>query len=156
MYFVAFSGRIKPRFLVVFFLVFVSVSAAVLVWVFGLVNSADSLPFSCDLRDTKGVAGFLSQFSLEYDSLQSSRELELPQKDDEVFVEYNQLQSRIGLNVLDFSGKRVQECYIKLKNKTKSAQNLYAVVYIYKEKVIACHLCTLIEGSDNIPINALA
>lgn len=110
--------------------------------------------YSFDLNQTSGTGGFLAQFDLEYDSQKSKRQLTLPQKDDELFCSYADFQSKLGFNVLKFAGKRVEERYLKLKNKTEKAQSLYAVMYIYKERVIAVHLTTLEQDSELLPITA--
>lgn len=107
-----------------------------------------------DLKETGGVGGFLSQFSLEYERQESARELTLPQGDDAVFAEYAEFQSELGLSVLKFSGKRVEERYLRLKNKTEHGKQIYAVVYIYKERIIAAHLTDLEQNSELLPITA--
>ncbi len=107
-----------------------------------------------DLTECGGVGGFLNQFSLDYDNQVSTRELTFPSKDDEAFVDYGEILSELGMNVLEFSGKRVEERYLKLKNKTEKGQTLYAVVYIHKEKVAAAHLTTLHYGDELLPMTA--
>ncbi len=113
-----------------------------------------STEYSFDLSETGGVGGFLSQFLLDYESLLSTREITLPSKDDAIFADYGKFLSDFGMDVLNFSGKRVEERYLKLKNKAKKGQSLYAVVYIYKEKLIAAHLTTLEFDSEILPITA--
>lgn len=107
-----------------------------------------------DLAETGGVGGFLSQFGLFYERQESKRELTLPQSDDELFVQYGEFQQDFGLNVLKFSGKKVEERYLRLKNKSKRGQQIYAVLYIYKEQIIATHLTTLEQDSQILPITA--
>lgn len=117
-------------------------------------EAADNTGYVYDLGECAGVGGFLSQFSLDYDSQISSRELTFPSKDDAAFADYGDFLSKLGMNVLRFSGKRVEERYLKLKNKTEKGQTLYAVVYIYKEKVAAAHLTTLQYGDELLPVTA--
>lgn len=135
-------------------LIAAAVSTAVAVLVICLSAAGDS--GSVDLNKCGGVSGFLSRFSLEYQSLISSRQVLLPQKDDEAFAQYGEFQSKLGFNILKFSGKRVEERYLKLKNKTDKGNRLYAVVYIYKEKVIAAHLTSLEQGSEPMPLGAFS
>lgn len=111
----------------------------------GQVNVAD---FETDLGKVGGVDGFLSQFSLEADREESFREITLPQKDDEVFSHYCDFQSRIGFRLLEFSGKRVEERYLRLKNKNERGKALFVVLYTYKERVIAAHLTTFEQGAS--------
>lgn len=110
--------------------------------------------YSFDLNQTGGVGGFLAQFGLEYESQLSRRQFTLPQKDDEVFCSYSDFQGELGLSILKFAGKSVEERYLKLKNKTEKAQSLYAVMYIYKERVVAVHLTTLEQNAELLPITA--
>lgn len=153
--FYIFSGKFKGKgkLLVLISAFTLTILGALAVALFSFNTGGAQVDDVFELAHTGGVGGFLSRFSLDYDSLESSRELTLPPKDDAVFAEYNRLQSQIGLNVLRFSGKKVEERYLKLKNKTKSGQRLYAVLYIYKTRVVACHLTTLSEGSEIMPIN---
>ena len=131
-----------------------TILGALAVALFSYISNNTQGGYIFDLSDTGGAGGFLREFSLDFDSLESSRELTLPPKDDEAFAKYSELQSEIGLNVLKFSGKKVEQRYLKLKNKTKSGHRLYAVLYIHKTRVVACHLTTLLEGSEILPINA--
>lgn len=107
-----------------------------------------------DLDDTGGVSGFLSQFSLEYESLLHKREVTLPEKDDSVFADFGDFQENLGFNVLKFSGKKVEERYLKLKNKSKKGESVYAVVYIYKNRVISAYLTTFLEGAETLSLTA--
>ncbi len=147
MCFVTVDTRLKRKLLFICLAIAVTAVLAV-VLSFCISDSPENAGRSFDLKETGGVSGFLSQFSLNFQSQVSSRELTLPSKDDEILVEYQKLQSQIGLNILKFSGKRVEERYLKLKNKNSSGQRLYAVIYIYNEEVIAAHLTTLQEGAQ--------
>ncbi len=156
MYFVTFGTKLKRKVLFIILAVAVTAVLAVVLSLCFSGNAENSTGCSFDLNETGGASGFLSQFSLDFQSQVSSREITLPNKDDEIFAEYQKLQGEIGLNILKFSSKRVEERYLKLKNKNSSGQRLYAVIYIYKEEVIASHLTTLMEGAENLPITAFA
>ena len=152
MCFAVFDTRFKRKLLFIVSAVAATVLLAVLLAFCFSGDSQKNSGYIFNLEKTGGAGGFLAQFSLDYESCQSSRELTLPQKNDRIFVQYNVLQSKIGLNVLKFAGKRVEERYLKLKNKDEKGRRLYAVLYIYKEKVVAAHLTTLCEGSENLPL----
>lgn len=140
--------------------VLVIVSAFVLTAVAAFIVSGvckgqdDGLGFVTDLGKAGGVDGFLAQFFLEVDREESIREITLPSEDDRVFSDYCNFQSEIGLKLLEFSGKKVEERYLRLKNKSERGKALFAVLYTYKERVIAVHLTTLEQGSELIPIVA--
>ena len=129
-------------------------AVAVVFCIFFSSTEENSTGYSFDLNETGGAGGFLSQFSLEYDKEMSKRELTLPSKNDKVFTEYADFQSELGLNILKFSGKRVEERYLRLKNKSKSGEKLYAVLYIYKEEIIAAHLTALEQEAGLLQITA--
>ncbi len=153
MYFVTSGIKFKGKFIAIAVAVAVSVLLAVVVSLCFSGRSGDSTEYSFDLSETGGASGFLSQFSLDYESSESTRVLTLPSKDDETFAEYGDFQGKIGLNILKFSGKKVEERYLKLKNKSKKGKTLYAVLYIFKEKVVAAHLTTIEEGEKLLPLN---
>lgn len=144
----------KAKFLVILSVFILTAVAAVVISLCSSVSSEANADYVLDLNETGGTGGFLSQFSLEYESQESSRAITLPSEDDELFKDYADFQSELGLNLLKFSGKRVEEKYLRLKNKSENGENLYAVLYIYKEKVIAAHLTDLLEGSELMPITA--
>ncbi|MBR3987977.1 MAG: DUF4830 domain-containing protein [Clostridia bacterium] len=154
MYFITSGKKLKGKVIAIAVAAAFSVLLAVVVSLCFSGRSGDSTEYSFDLRETGGVSGFFAQFSLDYESLLNTRELTLPAKDDETFVGYGDFQSKIGLDILRFSGKKVEERYLKLKNKSKSGKPLYAVLYIIKDKVIACHLTTLEEGSELLLLTA--
>ena len=144
----------KIKILIIVSAIVLTVLAAVLVSAFWQ-GASPELSFETDLRKTKGIEGFLSQFSLEIQSQLSSREITLPQGDDEVFAEYGDFQSKLGFKVLELAGKKVEERYLKLKNKTEKGKTLYAVVIIMKERVVAAHLTTFEQGTDILPLKEI-
>ena len=154
MCFAVFDTRFKRKLIFILSAVAVTAILAVLLSFCFSGGSKNTAGYVFDLKETGGVGGFLSQFSLDFESTVNSRQITLPPKSDETFAEYDNLQGKIGLSILKFSGKRVEERYLKLKNKTSRNQQLYAVLYIYKDKVIAAHLTSLCEGSENLPITS--
>lgn len=150
--FCIFSGGFGRKAKILAILSAVLLTLAVLVFVCVNMSTSQNQGYVFDLKETGGLGGFLGQFALSFESQESSRFLNLPPKNDEIFKEYNSLQSKIGLNVLKFSGKKAEERYIKLKNKDSKDKTLYAVVYIYKERVVGAHLSTLCEGAENLPL----
>lgn len=148
------SRRSKVKFAVILSAFLLTAAAAVVISFCCSADTEENTGYVFNLKETGGVGGFLSQFSLEYERQESARELTLPAKDDAVFGDYCDFQAKTGLSVLKFSGKRVEERYLKLKNKTQQGKTLYAVLYIYKDKVVAAHLTTLEQQSEMLPITA--
>ncbi len=106
------------------------------------------MAFETDLTKTGGVEGFLRQFSLEVQDELSCREITLPQADDKIFADYADFQQKLGFKVIEFSGKKVEERYLKLKNKTEKGKTVYAVIITLKERVVAAHLTTFEQGRE--------
>ena len=99
----------------------------------------------CDKND--GQCTFLEQFGLSSLKITDSREVEIPTEFNKTYAEYNELQKSIGLDLEKFKGKSVQKVTYELENsKTK-----YAVLLIYKGKVIGGHLTNGEYGSKNLP-----
>ena len=154
MFFVSFKGKnLKKRFVFFFFAVILLVVFISLLLFFSGKSKTPS-PFETDLTVTKGVGGFLRGLSLEFDKQESSRFVTFPQKEDLVFNQYAEFLEKTFPDILDFSGKKVEERYIRLKNKTEKQKTLFAVLYIHEEEVVAAHLSTLEEGSGNLPVTA--
>lgn len=154
MCFAVFDTRLKRKFVFIFSAVALTAVVAVLLSFCFSGSSENIRGYVFDLKETGGVGGFLSQFSLDFDTAISSRQITLPDKNDETLKQYESLQSKIGLSILKLSGKKVEERYLKLKNKTEKNRQLYAVLYIYKDRVAGGHLTDLYEGSQNLPLEA--
>lgn len=105
--------------------------------------------FETDIKDCGSVSEFLRNLRLEPLREESKRDITLPDSSDEVFSEYCGFLEKAGFRLMEFSRKRVEERYLKLKNKTADGKHFYAVLYTYKEQVIGAHLTTL---SQNEPL----
>lgn len=100
----------------------------------------------CDKNDEQCT--FLEQFGLSSLKITDSCEIAIPTEFNKIYAEYNELQKSIGLDLEKFKGKSVQKVTYELKNsKTK-----YAVLLIYKEKVIGGHLTNGEYGSKNLSL----
>ena len=100
----------------------------------------------CDKDDEQ--CAFLEQFGLSPVKNTDSCEVTVPTDFNDTYEEYNELQKEIGLNLEKFKGKSVQKVTYELENsKTK-----YAVLLIYKGKVIGGHLTNGEYGSENLPL----
>lgn len=100
----------------------------------------------CDKDDEQ--CAFLEQFGLSPVKNTDSCEVTVPTDFNDTYEEYNELQKEIGLDLEKFKGKSVQKVTYELKNsKTK-----YAVLLIYKGKVIGGHLTNGEYGSENLPL----
>ncbi len=141
------------------FAIFAVVSVAVaIVCIICMISVQNSLPdtATCDelghysLKCSKDdeQCAFLEQFGLSAVKISDSSEVIIPSEFNETYDEYNEIQKEIGLNLKKFKGKSAQKVTYELENsKTK-----YAVLLIYKGKVIGGHLTNGEYGSKNLPL----
>lgn len=146
------TSKPKTRIVIILSAVVLTALAAVLVSVFWQ-SGTDTAAFETDLAKTGGVEGFLGQFSLEVQDEISRREITFPQSDDKVFSEYGGFQEKLGFKVLELSGKKVEERYLRLKNKNEKGKTLYAVVITLKERVVAAHITTFEQGAGLLALD---
>lgn len=141
------------------FAIFAVASVAVaVVCIISMISVQNSLPdtatcdelgcysLKCDKDDEQCT--FLEQFALSTVKITDSCEVIIPTDFNGTYAEYNKLQKEIGLDLEKFKGKSVQKVTYELKNsKTK-----FAVLLIYKGKVIGGHLTNGEYGSVNLPL----
>ena len=105
-----------------------------------------SYSLKCDKDDEQ--CAFLEQFGLLPVKITDSCEVIIPTDFNDTYEEYNKLQKEIGLDLEKFKGKSVQKVTYELKN----SKAKYAVLLIYKGKVIGGHLTNGEYGSKNLPL----
>lgn len=141
------------------FAIFAVASVAVaVVCIISMISVQSSLPdtatcdelgcysLKCDKDDEECT--FLEQFGLLPIKIADNCEVVIPTEFNQTYEKYNELQKEIGLDLEKFKGKSVQKVTYELKNsKTK-----YAVLLIYKGKVIGGHLTNGEYGSENLPL----
>lgn len=141
------------------FAIFAVASVAVaVVCIISMISVQSSLPdtatcdelgcysLKCDKDDE--LCTFLEQFGLLPIKIADNCEVVIPTEFNQTYEKYNELQKEIGLDLEKFKGKSVQKVTYELKNsKTK-----YAVLLIYKGKVIGGHLTNGEYGSENLPL----
>lgn len=100
----------------------------------------------CDKDDEQCT--FLEQFGLLPVKIADNCEVVIPTEFNQTYEKYNELQKKIGLDLEKFKGTSAQKITYELKNsKTK-----FAVLLIYKGKVIGGHLTNGEYGSENLPL----
>lgn len=141
------------------FTIFAVASVAVaVVCIISMISVQNSLPdtatcdelgcysLKCDKDDEQCT--FLEQFGLSSEKITDSCEVTIPTDFNDTYEQYNELQKEIGLDLEKFKGKSVQKVTYELKNcKTK-----FAVLLIYKGKVIGGHLTNGEYGSENLSL----
>lgn len=141
------------------FAIFAVASVAVaVVCIISMISVQSSLPdtatcdelgcYSLKLDKDDEQCAFLQQFGLSPVKITDSCEVIIPTEFNDTYEQYNELQKEIGLDLEKFKGKSAQKITYELKNsKTK-----FAVLLIYKGKVIGGHLTNGEYGSENLPL----
>lgn len=141
------------------FAIFAVASVAVaIICIICMISVQNSLPdtatcdelgcYSLECEKDDENCTFLEQFGLSSVKITDSCEVTIPSEFNETYEEYNELQKEIGLGLEKFKGKSAQKVTYELENsKTK-----YAVLLIYKGKVIGGHLTDGEYGSKNLPL----
>lgn len=102
-----------------------------------------------EASDTKAQLEFLSQFGIKADPKSKKTDtVRIPACFNEVYEDYNKLQTEIGLDLSPFKGERVSRVKYKVKGKEK-----YATLLIFKAHVIGAHLSTGIYGDAYEALN---
>ncbi|MEE1218303.1 MAG: DUF4830 domain-containing protein [Ruminococcus sp.] len=92
---------------------------------------------------------FLSQFGLN--AVSKSRvceDITIPSEFNEIYNKYNTLQNKVGLDLSRYSGKTVKRVTYKLADSKLN----YAVILVYKNRIIAGHLTNGEYGDKLLPL----
>lgn len=105
--------------------------------------------YSLSAENTEEQCCFLDQFGLAANPDSAvSKSVIIPSEFNSVYESYNDLQKKIGLDLSRYKGKTAEMVTYTLENsKTK-----YAVLLIYKGKVIGAHLTDGEYGQENLPL----
>ena len=86
---------------------------------------------------------FLRQFGWEVHSEPiTASEVHIPTEFDKVFLEYNELQKRQGLDLYKYKNKNVMRYTYEVTNYSDFEGKVYANIVIYKNRVIAGDICS--------------
>lgn len=133
----------------------VSVSVAALLAVFFvmLLNRVPSSTYIEGVGEVSLLASteseredFFTQFGYTAESVESSAVV-IP-SEGEVFEEYNDLQEEQGLSLEPYGGKKAYRYTLKLDKKSGMGNNLYGVLTVYRDKVVAVHLTDFVYRGD--------
>ena len=80
---------------------------------------------------------FLEKFGWDVTtSPKESGQVKIPEEDSEMFSRYNALQKSQGYDLSQYAGKNVMRYVYKVNNYPGAAQDVYATVLVYKDKII--------------------
>lgn len=148
----------KNRVPAVIFLCVLAVCAVTL-WGVYRVNSVPS-KVSCEslgeyslLASTEAEREeFFSQFDITAESISHSL-VQIPSQ-GKTFEEYNALQETQGLDLRPFMGKQAHQYILRIKRQSNEVP-LYAVMTVYKDRVVALHITDFALGSACISLSEL-
>ena len=86
---------------------------------------------------------FLHQFGLEVKSEPiSATEVRIPSEFDKIFLEYNELQKRQGLDLTKYKNKNVMRYTYEVTNYEGYDGTVYANMIVYRSRVIGGDVCS--------------
>ena len=95
------------------------------------------------VKTNEDRVGFLSQFGwqVKNDPVESS-EVTVPESFDKIFVGYNEIQKRQGLDLSKYKNKKVMRYTYEVTNYSGYDGTVYATVIVYRNKVIGGDICS--------------
>ncbi|MBQ8003895.1 MAG: DUF4830 domain-containing protein [Oscillospiraceae bacterium] len=69
-------------------------------------------------------------------------EVKIPEVFDGAYSEYNEIQKRQGMDLSDYSGKRVMRYTYKINNHPSNEEGVVANIIVYKNKLIGGDVCS--------------
>ena len=69
-------------------------------------------------------------------------EVRIPEKFDDVYVKYNDIQKRQGLDLEKYAGKRAVRYTYRINNHPSGEEGVVANLVVYKNKLIGADICS--------------
>ena len=95
------------------------------------------------VKNNEDRVNFFSQFGwqVKNEPLESS-EVTIPDEFDKIFVGYNEIQKRQGLDLSKYKNKKVMRYTYEVTNYEDYNGTVYATVLVYRNKVIGGDICS--------------
>ena len=104
-------------------------------------SSATEIDFS-GIKTKEDRIGFIEQFDLKVDpDSESETAFRMPESFDRVILGYNELQRKQGLDLSKYQNKKVTRYTYKVSGCDYDGE-VYANLFIYRGKVVACDIST--------------
>lgn len=95
---------------------------------------------------------FLSQFGWEVEPEPLEiREIIIPEKFDEVYIRYNELQKEQGMDLLPYAGKTCKQWIYRVLNYPVSGEEVRAVMLVYEGQVIGGDISSVAIDGFMVP-----
>lgn len=115
------------------------------------VSSATEIDYS-GIKDRADRISFMKNYGVEVDADSEEEEaFRMPEDFDRVIVGYNLLQQKQGLDITKYRNKRVTRYTYKVVN-YKGEGEVYANLFIYRGRIIACDICSASPEGFVIPL----
>ncbi len=114
-------------------------------------SSATEIDYS-GIKDKEDRVGFIKNFGIDIDEgSEQSVAFRMPDNFDRVIAGYNELQKRQGLDLLKYKNKKVTRYTYKVTNYDIDG-DVYANLFVYRGKIVACDLSCTDNGGFVIPL----
>lgn len=103
-----------------------------------LLKGGNSTPtVSANVSNNDQRVAFLKSFGWDVtNSPAESSQVRIPEKENEVFTRYNELQKSQGYDLSQYAGKTVMRYVYTVNNYPNATEPVYATLLIYKNQVI--------------------
>ncbi len=91
------------------------------------------------IKTNEDRVAFIENFGIEVeDTASSEKSFKMPDNFDRVIAGYNEIQKSQGLDLSKYANKKVTRYTYKVTNFTDSAKSVYANLFVYRNRIIAC------------------
>ena len=105
--------------------------------------------YSLLAKNREEQCDFLKKLNIEaVENTAQIQEVIIPSEFNATYEQYNKLQSRLGLDLNKYKGKKAQKITYRLKNSDVD----FAVILIYKDRIIGGHLTNGEYGQEYLPL----
>ena len=95
------------------------------------------------IKTNEDRVNFLSQFGWQVNAQPvESAEITIPEEFDKIFMGYNEIQKRQGLDLSKYKNKNVMRYTYEITNYSGEDGKVYANVIVYRNKVIGGDVCS--------------
>lgn len=95
---------------------------------------------------------FINGFGIDVESEPMEEEaFTMPENFDRVILGYNEIQKKQGLDLSKYANKRVTRYTYKVTNYSSDGE-VYANLFVYRSKIVACDVCSASPTGFVIPL----
>ena len=114
-------------------------------------SSATEIDFS-GIKTNEDRVKFIENFGIKVEQTPVEEEaFRMPEDFDRVILGYNELQKKQGLDLSKYQNKRVTRYTYKVTNYNSDSE-VYANLFVYRGKIVACDLCSANPDGFVIPL----